>query len=126
MLINAQVSNIADRGYLGIHGTLSLFGPRLCSREQNPHATLITLFINAVHESTSVMDNLGELRNEMTMAAQYLRPTARFGENDAEMMRVMVARLMFRDVDKFFDRYEKHCWPFSPLLSVSDRTAIGT
>src|SRR6266480_5135204 len=45
-----QVSNISDGGYLGIPRTLSLLSPFLQKRTDNSHATMITLFMNAVAE----------------------------------------------------------------------------
>ena len=45
-----QVSNISDEGWLGIHRTLQLMVPLLQPPTQNPHATLITLFINVIQD----------------------------------------------------------------------------
>lgn len=83
------------------------------------------------------MGGMGDLTRELKMVSEYLRPAGPFGTTDAEMMRVMAAKSMFHDVDKFFNRYEKHCCP--PLASIvegaghslsyrcfSDRVALGT
>ena len=40
--------NISDAGYMGIRATISSLAPLLQPRRVNPHATLITLFLNAV------------------------------------------------------------------------------
>ena len=47
-----QVSNITDRPYLGTHQTLTLLSPLLQSPTKNPHATLISLYLNAIVEVT--------------------------------------------------------------------------
>jgi hypothetical protein len=52
-----QVSNITDRHYLGTHQTLKLLSPLLQSPTKNPHATLISLYLNALIE---VMKSSGE------------------------------------------------------------------
>ncbi|ROW01851.1 hypothetical protein VMCG_05583 [Cytospora schulzeri] len=102
-----EVSNICDGGYLGIRETLALFGPRLCSREVNPHATLVTLFLNAVEESCTPMDQRQELIGEMKKLLLYLPQTAPPEENDAEVLRAGAAANMVRDVDRYFNRYMK-------------------
>ncbi|KAF3387278.1 hypothetical protein F1880_000152 [Penicillium rolfsii] len=51
-----DVSNISDRAWLGIHRTLAHMVPLLQNNEQNPHATLITLFMNAVEETMTTMN----------------------------------------------------------------------
>lgn len=56
-----QVSNIADRGYLGVHRTIYLMIPLLQAPSLNPHATLITLFMNVVEEYSAPL--CGQLAN---------------------------------------------------------------
>jgi hypothetical protein len=41
-----DVSNITDLCWLGLHGTLNSVGQLLKSRDENPHAALISLFLN--------------------------------------------------------------------------------
>lgn len=104
-----EVSNICDRGYLGIKEALALFGPRLCPRQSNPHATLITLFLNAVEQSFSPMDRYQDLMETMKKLSQYLPLTTspNANPNDAESLRFSAAGTLVRDVDKYFDRYMK-------------------
>lgn len=45
-----QTSNIADVTYLGPHHTVCLLSPLLEPPSRNPHATLVTLFMNAAPE----------------------------------------------------------------------------
>lgn len=98
------MSNICDGGYLGIKRTLALFGPRLRSREDNPHATLVTLFLNAVQEVTSKMDEYQEMFKEMKKVSAYLPQTAPPSSNDAGFLWASAAVCMVRDVDKFFNK----------------------
>lgn len=63
-----QVANICDNGYLGIHRTLGLMVPLLQAPHINPHATLITLFMNAVEEITTDRDR----KASMTLASKRL------------------------------------------------------
>ncbi|KNG52716.1 mynd finger family protein [Stemphylium lycopersici] len=52
-----EVSNICDRGYVGVDRTLQTFSPMLKSRTENPHATLLMLFLNAVREEESFLSS---------------------------------------------------------------------
>ncbi|KAF2792338.1 hypothetical protein K505DRAFT_307801 [Melanomma pulvis-pyrius CBS 109.77] len=45
-----EVSNITDSYYLGTRQTLALFSPFLQPPSQNPHATLIALYLNAISQ----------------------------------------------------------------------------
>ncbi len=56
-----MVSNISDSGYLGIHGTVALMVPLLQQPQDNPHATLVTLFMNAVDENQTDQDRLADI-----------------------------------------------------------------
>lgn len=100
------MSNICDGGYLGIKETLALFGPRLCPRESNPHATLITLFLNVVDESLTPMDKSQDLMELTNKLSPYLPLKVQydFNDNDAEILRIVAAGHMVRDVDKYFNR----------------------
>jgi hypothetical protein len=100
------VSNICDRGYLGTEEALALFGPRLYPRQRNPHATLITLFLNAVDGSMSPMDQHQDFMEVRKKLSSYLPLTAspNANTNDAEIMRFIAAEHLVRDVDKYFSR----------------------
>lgn len=45
-----KVANISDAGYVGICDTMNTLSPLLQSSRFNPHATMITLFLNAAME----------------------------------------------------------------------------
>lgn len=49
-----QVSNVTDRGYLGPKIVLDTFCPLLKPKTDNLHATLGALFLNAVHEVSTL------------------------------------------------------------------------
>lgn len=73
-----QVSNIADVGFLGIHRTLECMIPLLQVPLVNPHATLITLLMNAVDEP-KIMDRVdgprwSERNPGVQRALKYLSP----------------------------------------------------
>ncbi|GCB19351.1 SET domain and MYND-type zinc finger protein 6 [Aspergillus awamori] len=55
-----DVSNVSDQGYLGIHRTLNATVPLLQTPVDNPHATLITFFLNAVNETLTAQDKAKE------------------------------------------------------------------
>ena len=50
LILATQVSNITDGAYLGVHRTIFLMIPLLQAPPTNPHATLVTLFMNVVDE----------------------------------------------------------------------------
>lgn len=60
-----QLSNIADLGWVGPKAALMTFGPLLKLPSENPHATLLTLFLNAVHEVFTDADNIDSLQEEV-------------------------------------------------------------
>ncbi|KAH0565170.1 hypothetical protein GP486_001434 [Trichoglossum hirsutum] len=108
-----EVSNIGDRGYIGPQTTLSTFGPLLKRKTQNSHATLLALFLNAVHEVSTPMDNLNAIKSESDELRQYLPASPAMFQNrdsyDADFMRFNDARMMFRDFDKLFKRFMYEC-----------------
>ena len=69
-----EVSNISDGHYLGIGKTLEIFGPLLRSPSANPHATLITGFLNAVPEA-KMMSQLTNLTSkaDLDIAMEYMK-----------------------------------------------------
>ncbi|KAL2063905.1 hypothetical protein VTL71DRAFT_4399 [Oculimacula yallundae] len=99
-----EVANICDGGYIGIRNTLSLLSPFLKSPQQNVHATLITLFINAVKETVKRGDPKDETPN-MRFLMKYLPLPRTPSMNDADMLRIWDARDLALDVDRFFNRY---------------------
>ncbi|KAH8698962.1 hypothetical protein BGW36DRAFT_396585 [Talaromyces proteolyticus] len=106
-----DVSNISDRGWLGIHRTLHLMVPLLQTPLQNPHATLITLFMNAVDETLTDGDKMKELTLH-SRATKYLlryRPPngTKSSEYDAALIKFTVGRELVTPYDHIFDRFVK-------------------
>ena len=93
--------------YLGSHGVLAHLGSLLQPRAINPHATLIMLFMNAVHEMITEEDKIREFIASFRTIEKYLRlPPARplDSEHDPAAILVGCARIMFYNTDLFFDR----------------------
>ncbi|CZR50286.1 uncharacterized protein PAC_00158 [Phialocephala subalpina] len=106
-----ETANICDGGYLGIRNTLDILSPFLQSPRENPHATFITTFINAVKEAVKRGNPMDENPN-MEFLLKYLAPPRIMpfaAEHDANMLRIWDARDSALDADKFFDRYMKFC-----------------
>lgn len=113
-----EVSNIGDLYYLGISETLKTFGPFLRSPSANPHATLVTGFLNAVPEAKI---HFGKMMPEVAFCAmvsqtrtalEYLEsdlppPTAtptRFRELfDICKIKMTCAVILLADMELYFD-----------------------
>ncbi|KAK1490750.1 hypothetical protein CCUS01_14345 [Colletotrichum cuscutae] len=104
-----EVSNISDAGYLGIYRTLDLMIPLLQSPLVNPHATLITLFMNAVDENATEIERLTDMKADgLVMKRIY---------NVVELFAVLVcgiARLVGAAMKGSYTVIEK--WPFKLKL----------
>lgn len=105
-----EVSNIADAGYLGIRRTLDCMIPLLQSPETNSHATLITLFMNAVEEIkhfdadgdtglSSQDPNIKRVLEYLPASQMSLSPTSPL------IFKVLTARDCVANHDNRFNRY---------------------
>ncbi|KFY06659.1 hypothetical protein V492_07863 [Pseudogymnoascus sp. VKM F-4246] len=107
-----EVSNISDGGYLGIHHTVHLMAPLLQSPLVNPHATLITLFMNAVEEKMTSADQVASMTPhspETKRVIKYLPPTNNgmsMGRYSTYIIKVLAARDLVATYDHIFKRYE--------------------
>lgn len=100
-----QVANISDAGYVGCAKTVAYLAPLLQSPTTNPHATLITFFMNAVQEMVGP-DAREDLEQEVRKLAKYMPDLgARPSMYGARMMVMMASGALVRDVDKYFNRY---------------------
>ncbi|KAK5122415.1 hypothetical protein LTR85_003999 [Meristemomyces frigidus] len=100
-----EAANISDAGYLGCARTVASLGPLLEST--NPHATLLTLFMNAVDEMCSSTELAASTRTELTGLMKYL-PLVGVpprSVNDSRAILMNFSRPIVRDVDKYFDRH---------------------
>lgn len=82
--------------------------PLLQSPAVNPHATLITLFMNAVDESITERDRKAEA-NEGSQSSKslikYMRPTGPLtGAYDPTLVKFSFARDYVTTYDRYFDR----------------------
>ncbi|PSN67352.1 hypothetical protein BS50DRAFT_553325 [Corynespora cassiicola Philippines] len=72
-----EIANICDRGYIGSPTTFMIFAPLLCSKRQNPKATLILLFLNAVGETEnqqSIQHREADMPRRMRRVEQLMGP----------------------------------------------------
>ncbi|EFQ96687.1 hypothetical protein MGYG_08610 [Nannizzia gypsea CBS 118893] len=106
-----EVSNISDGGWLGIHRTLGSMVPLLQTPLENPHACLITLFLNAVDETLTDQDKLRDMTvdSPTTKALlKYLPPTRKLSSTfDPELIKFNSGRNFLTPFDHIFDRYSK-------------------
>lgn len=83
----------------------------LQGKKDNPHATLITLFMNAIPEMAHPMCENPELAKtmralEMKRTMKFFKPSPdmTFSEYDPFMLRIGAATSIFRDFDGYFNR----------------------
>ncbi|RMZ87204.1 hypothetical protein DV736_g5572, partial [Chaetothyriales sp. CBS 134916] len=104
-----EVSNVSDSGYLGIGRTLCILSPFLQKSTENAHATMITLFMNAVPEMVHIRPaNRAEAKSLVLKVAEYLpatRPPR--SEYDPAVIQRVAAHNLVRDNDKYFKEYMK-------------------
>lgn len=99
------MANISDVGYLGIRNTLGLLSPLLQSPRQNPHATFITTFINAVKEVAKA-DSSDKQCDDSKRITKFLplQLSSMLSPTSPDMTRVWDARDSVADMDKHFER----------------------
>lgn len=103
-----EVSNISDYGWLGIHRTLFHMIPLLQNKVDNPHATLITLFLNAVEETEN--QNTKPDSASTRKLLQYIPLTSVWPSRyDPTLVKFDMARDLVTDHDTVFDRYVLLC-----------------
>ncbi|EXK76747.1 hypothetical protein FOQG_18522 [Fusarium oxysporum f. sp. raphani 54005] len=103
-----EVSNISDGGYLGIHQTVGIMSPLLQAPSNNPHATLITLFMNVVDENMTDQDQMADATMQSPSTKRLLKflppdhpPTSC---HDPDIIKFSYARDYVRTYDHIFDR----------------------
>jgi hypothetical protein len=108
-----EVSNIADRCFLGTSATVAYMMPLLQPCSVNPHATLITMYMNAVQEITTTLESEIDTRAEFLKLCKYMPETLRdVSKLDAaiqmihpESVKFMNAGIYVRDLDRWFATY---------------------
>ncbi|KJX98201.1 hypothetical protein TI39_contig428g00014 [Zymoseptoria brevis] len=101
-----ETSNIADVGYLGIARVLDKLGPLLRPHAENPHATLLAFFMNAVkfidYESP---DQKIKVREAGEACKYFLNKTRPMAMTDATMVNMMQSASLCRDSEAYFSKY---------------------
>ncbi|KAJ5948566.1 hypothetical protein N7454_001873 [Penicillium verhagenii] len=105
------VSNISDSAWLGIHRTVALMIPLLQSPLKNPHATLITLFMNAIDETLTDQDKMREITENSQATKRlmrYLPPNRALSSRyDPALIKFNFSRDLVSSYDDVFNRYLK-------------------
>jgi hypothetical protein len=102
-----KVSNICDTPYLGLAATVDIFTPLLQRHTTNPHATLITLFMNAIEEE---FEHCGDAENtqivvqELTRIAKYLPYRPNLDRYDPYSVKMLFATPLVRDADRYLEK----------------------
>ena len=104
-----EVSNIVDESWLGTEVTLSALGKLLKAPHENPHATLVGLFLNAIDEVTESNGPSAWSQTEWKRLQCYLPLTRtlfkgphRYSAGDAKYVG---AFNYLRDFDELFNAY---------------------
>ena len=113
-----EVSNVMDRAYLGVGPTLKACRPLL--RKDRKHATVISLFMNAIPEIEDIRKRQGNthyLRAAVTATSNFLDFPAssidQLGPYHPEMIRFMNANSIFAPFDEWWRTY-------ADLVQMSD------
>ncbi|KAL9095922.1 MAG: hypothetical protein Q9165_001920 [Trypethelium subeluteriae] len=107
-------SNIADEEYLGIKQTLATVGPLLKPKSENPRATILTLFLNAVDKADASSGRTGrrEAFRQHYNTLMSLNPWAsqtfqmrKSKQQDPGFVRIVGDATLLRDHEKFFNMH---------------------
>lgn len=99
-----QMSNISDQWCLGPAGAVGHLSRFLQTPAANPHATLITLFLNAVQETMTPHEKQQDLGSELQLVLKYLPfTTPPLDPRDPRLHMCMEACSLVRDNDKYFE-----------------------
>ncbi|RCI15981.1 hypothetical protein L249_3026 [Ophiocordyceps polyrhachis-furcata BCC 54312] len=105
-LTGIKVSNVADNLWLGIHHVLIHLIPMLQSPDNNPHATLITFFMNAVDETISDQEKVRKLdRASRERLQAYLLGSFLDKAPHVELIKAAMAMDIVVRYDDTFERY---------------------
>lgn len=101
-----EVSNITDAGYLGTRETLRFLSPLLQPPHENPHAVVISAYLNAVMEMVNLSGDMDGVLN-MDLLLRYLPDTDLFSmlrRESPQILKLWDARTIVLDRAKFFGR----------------------
>ncbi len=92
---------------MGVERTVAFMSPLLQNPKDNPSATLITMFMNAVPAMVHTMEDPQETKTAMLRAIQLNcdnpRSLAMRSTYDPKRVNIRSAADMFRDFDRYFD-----------------------
>ena len=104
-----EVANIVDRPYLGLDQTLQTCGSLLKPSAENPHATLIALFMNAIHIAENDLGSDYMAKSFASALAKITKFAAarlsRMSKTGAAAAFTVQARDVFCDFDHLFAHY---------------------
>ncbi|QPC76664.1 hypothetical protein HYE68_007416 [Fusarium pseudograminearum] len=102
-----EVSNISDSAYLGIHKTVAIMSPLLQPSSVNPHATLITLFMNMVDFNKTMGDKVNESAS-ILIILEFLQLTSLpVSDRDPEFVKIMYSRDRVQNYDHILHKIAK-------------------
>jgi hypothetical protein len=104
-----DVSNLSDRGYVGVPEILRVISPLLKPRRENPHAALITLFLNYHAEAEQLLPQQAKssLTKDIREAAQYIPVKPCRGHDDPAFMKLITIQGVLKDSEKLWKYYQK-------------------
>jgi len=80
---------------------------------KNPNITIVTQFLNAVHEVYSPLDYQGSMRSDMKRMHSYILMTRDIVKNsnrsNTDFIEFTSAQVLFRDFEKSFNHYKREC-----------------
>lgn len=98
---SVQASNICDEYCLGPETTVGLLSPLLQKVSKNPHATLVTLFMNAVKETGDQNPSFLPTEAKALMRFKAMQEMVRMGPQHATLA-MMAAMPLGQDVERTF------------------------
>ncbi|CAF3612824.1 unnamed protein product [Fusarium graminearum] len=102
-----EVSNISDSAYLGIHKTVAIMSPLLQPSSVNPHATLITLFMNMVDCNKTMGDKVNESASILALLEFLQLRHLPVNNRDPEFVKIMYARDRVQNYDHILNKIAK-------------------
>ncbi|KAF4538213.1 uncharacterized protein LTHEOB_10983 [Lasiodiplodia theobromae] len=103
-----EVSNATDEQYLGLD-CLRIFTPLLRPLNENPYATLMTLFLNSIRIAIgqNPAEDFACMMREAPRAERYLLPQRQLQNSPSYQAKLYGAWKLFRDFDGLFESYRK-------------------
>ncbi|KAF8541091.1 hypothetical protein BDD12DRAFT_733234 [Trichophaea hybrida] len=123
-----DVSNLSDRGYIGIPDILRLISPLLKTQRVNPHAVLITLFLNyhAEIEQTRPREYKESMTKNVDEATKYLPRKLPRSHGDPFLLKVVEVQGFLKDSGKLWELYQRdNMFEMAAELSGMKQRKVG-